>query len=83
MDINKILFKFFNKKKYSQYKKEKIKRDNKNIYETIIKKIPSKFNIGVDIFICYSPERNDPGLKTINLDNIPKIISGYSYKINS
>lgn len=48
-------------------------------YENIIKKIPSKFNLGVDIFICYSPERNDPGLKTINLNNIPKIISGYSY----
>jgi len=47
MDINKILFKFFNKKKYSQYKKEKIKRDNKNIYETIIKKKLDEIDIAL------------------------------------
>ena len=49
-------------------------------YETIIKKIPKKYKLGEDIFVCYSPERNDPGLKKINLSSIPKIVSGYTYK---
>ncbi len=49
-------------------------------YETIISKIPKKFKIGEDVFICYSPERNDPGLKKIKLNNIPKIVSGYTEK---
>lgn len=49
-------------------------------YETIINKIPKKFKVGKDIFVCYSPERNDPGLKRIKLNNIPKIVSGYTDK---
>ncbi len=47
-------------------------------YETIVNKIPKKYKIGKDVFICYSPERNDPGLKKIKLNNIPKIVSGYT-----
>ncbi len=46
--------------------------------EIIINNIPKSFEIGKNFFVCYSPERNDPGLKKIRLSNIPKIISGYS-----
>ena len=38
MDIQKILLKFFNKKKYSLYKNEKVRINNKNLYENIIEK---------------------------------------------
>ena len=46
--------------------------------EIIINKISKNFELGKNIFVCYSPERNDPGLKKISLSNIPKIVSGYS-----
>jgi UDP-N-acetyl-D-glucosamine dehydrogenase len=31
---------------------------------------------GVDVFIAYSPERIDPGNRTWNLNNTPKVVSG-------
>ncbi len=34
----------------------------------------SKFKIGDSYFLCYSPEREDPGNKEYKLKNIPKII---------
>ena len=34
----------------------------------------SKFKIGDSYFLCYSPEREDPGNKEYTLKNIPKII---------
>ncbi len=34
--------------------------------------------IGKDVFICYSPEREDPGNKKFSLSNTPKVVSGYS-----
>ena len=34
--------------------------------------------IGHDIFICYSPEREDPGNKYFKTKDIPKVISGYT-----
>ncbi len=37
-----------------------------------------KFKIGKDIFIGYSPEREDPGNHSFTLSNTPKVISGYS-----
>ena len=37
-----------------------------------------KFNIGSDFFLGYSPEREDPNNKKFNLENIPKICSGYT-----
>ena len=46
----------------------------KEIFENSLKK---KFDLGQNFFLAYSPERNDPGL-SINLNLIPKIVSGYS-----
>tara|TARA_Y100000590_G_scaffold464266_1_gene633287 strand:- start:54 stop:1340 length:1287 start_codon:yes stop_codon:yes gene_type:complete len=40
--------------------------------------ILKKFDIGKNIFLIYSPEREDPGNKRYNVTNIPKIVSGYS-----
>jgi len=42
------------------------------------KLIKKGFNIGEDIFLIYSPEREDPGNKKYSLKNTPKIVSGYS-----
>ena len=42
------------------------------------KLIKKDFNIGKDIFLIYSPEREDPGNKKYSLKNTPKIVSGYS-----
>tara|TARA_B100001063_G_C16740830_1_gene544703 strand:- start:467 stop:1744 length:1278 start_codon:yes stop_codon:yes gene_type:complete len=39
-----------------------------------------KFNVGNNFFIGYSPEREDPNNKNYNMENIPKICSGYSEK---
>lgn len=46
--------------------------------EIIIKKINSKFKIGYDFFVAYSPEREDPGNEKFKLENITKIVSGFS-----
>ena len=39
-----------------------------------------KLRIGSNIFLGYSPEREDPGNKKFSLEkkNIPKIVSGYT-----
>jgi UDP-N-acetyl-D-glucosamine dehydrogenase len=34
--------------------------------------------VGKDIFLGYSPEREDPGNKNFNISNITKLVSGYS-----
>jgi len=41
-----------------------------------------KFTIGKDIFLGYSPEREDPGNKKFSVlkGNLPKIVSGYTVK---
>ena len=44
----------------------------KELYEKFLKK---KFSLGTEIFIGYSPEREDPGRK-INSFNVPKLVSG-------
>tara|TARA_X000000950_G_C13916410_1_gene661181 strand:- start:28 stop:1329 length:1302 start_codon:yes stop_codon:yes gene_type:complete len=36
------------------------------------------FNIGKDIYLVYSPEREDPGNKKYVISNIPKIVSGHT-----
>ena len=46
--------------------------------ETIIKNLIGKFNLGENFYVGYSPERNDPGIKDIYINDIPKIVSGYS-----
>lgn len=38
----------------------------------------SGMKAGKDFYIGYSPERIDPGNKSYSIDNIPKIISGYT-----
>ena len=42
--------------------------------------IEKGFQIGEDIFIVFSPEREDPGNKKFNTKNIPKIVSGMTEK---
>ena len=39
-----------------------------------------KFKIGKNLFVGYSPERNDPGIKDIFINKIPKLVSGHSNK---
>ena len=46
--------------------------------EIFEKKLKKKFNLGVNFHLIYSPEREDPGRKSILRENIPKLISGYS-----
>ncbi len=48
--------------------------------ETIVSKLPRKLRIGENFFVGYSPERNDPALKDININKIPKLVSGFSKK---
>lgn len=47
--------------------------------DIFVKYLKNRFSLGKNFFISFSPERNDPGLK-INIDTIPKIVSGYSKK---
>ncbi|WP_053956178.1 nucleotide sugar dehydrogenase [Inediibacterium massiliense] len=35
-----------------------------------------KYKLGVDFFVCFSPERIDPGNKKLDIRNTPKIIGG-------
>ena len=37
-----------------------------------------KFTIGHDIFLIYSPEREDPGNERFHISNTPKIVAGYT-----
>jgi UDP-N-acetyl-D-glucosamine dehydrogenase len=43
-----------------------------------VKKLEKKFNIGKELFIIYSPEREDPGNKNFQINKITKIVSGYT-----
>jgi len=36
--------------------------------------------LGKDVFLGYSPERIDPSNKKYNIENVPKIVSGYTNK---
>jgi UDP-N-acetyl-D-glucosamine dehydrogenase len=47
--------------------------------DIFVEALKSKFSLGKNFYISFSPERNDPGLK-LNIDSIPKIVSGYSSK---
>ncbi len=47
-------------------------------FETIVSKLSNKFKIGKNFFVGYSPERNDPALKDLNIHKIPKLVSGFS-----
>ena len=40
----------------------------------------SKLIIGTDLFLCFSPERVDPGNETYTISNTPKVIGGISDK---
>ena len=42
------------------------------------KLLNKKFKIGENIFVGYSPERENPGDKKFNYRNTPKVISGYT-----
>lgn len=48
----------------------------REIFIDFIKK--NNFIVGKEIFLGYSPERVDPGNKKFNINNTPKICSGYS-----
>ena len=45
--------------------------------EEIVDKFKKKYLIGSEIFIAYSPERENPGSK-VKFKNIPKVLSGFS-----
>lgn len=47
--------------------------------EEIVPRITSAgFDVGKDIFVVFSPEREDPGNSTFSTKNIPKICGGYT-----
>ncbi|WP_392454664.1 nucleotide sugar dehydrogenase [Chryseomicrobium aureum] len=49
--------------------------------EIICKELESKgFVVGEDIFVAYSPERIDPGNKSFNTKNTPKVVGGITEK---
>lgn len=47
--------------------------------ETIVEPLQTKgFVIGKDVFVAYSPEREDPGNPSFETKTIPKVVGGYS-----
>lgn len=45
--------------------------------EALIKPVENMgLEVGSDVFVCYSPEREDPGNQFYSTQNIPKIVSG-------
>ena len=47
--------------------------------EEILPRIEKEgFKVGEDIFLVYSPEREDPSNPIFSTENIPKVVSGYS-----
>ena len=38
------------------------------------------FKVGTDIYLSFSPEREDPGNKDFSMENTPKVVSGFSLK---
>lgn len=40
----------------------------------------SKLTVGEDLFLCFSPEREDPGNKKFETNQIPKLVGGYNQK---
>ena len=52
--------------------------------ELILPYVENKgFNIGEDVFLCFSPERIDPGNKNFNTSNTPKVIGGISKRCSN
>ena len=50
-----------------------------NIYQlSKINQKKSKFIVGANFYVGYSPEREDPGNKSYNTKTIPKVVSGYT-----
>lgn len=48
--------------------------------EEIVKKLNKKFDIGKNFFVGFSSERINPGVNENKIQNIPKVVSGYSKK---
>jgi UDP-N-acetyl-D-glucosamine dehydrogenase len=47
--------------------------------EEIVAPLEQKgFKVGADIYVCFSPEREDPGNKNFTTHNIPKVCSGHT-----
>ncbi|MBB6448585.1 UDP-N-acetyl-D-glucosamine dehydrogenase [Geomicrobium halophilum] len=46
----------------------------REVIQPILEK--SKLKVGKDLYLGYSPERIDPGNKTLNVEKIPKVVSG-------
>ena len=48
--------------------------------EIIYPILKKKFDVGKNFYLVYSPEREDPGRKDILLENIPKVLGGFTKK---
>ncbi len=46
--------------------------------EEIVKILSNKFDIGKDLFVGFSSERINPGVNENSIQQIPKVVSGYS-----
>ena len=47
-----------------------------NFTDSLVSSLQSSLHLDKDCFICFSPERVDPGNKQYDISDIPKIISG-------
>ena len=70
------IFKFLKKGQTLILESSTYPGSTKELVNPLLKK--SKFKVGEDFFIGYSPEREDPTNKIYNIKNIPKICSGYT-----
>jgi UDP-N-acetyl-D-glucosamine dehydrogenase len=48
------------------------------LVQDILSQNPNEFEVGKDYFLAFSPEREDPGNDLYCVQNIPKIVAGYS-----
>lgn len=46
------------------------------IVDDILSQNPNELKLGIDYFLAFSPEREDPGNQTFNVKNTPKIVGG-------
>ena len=68
------VFKYLRKNQTIILESSATRCDRKNF----LKKLNTKFQVGKDLYLCFSPERINPGNHKFKLENITKVISGFS-----
>jgi UDP-N-acetyl-D-glucosamine dehydrogenase len=73
-NVLKKIYKFLQFKQCISLESTTYPGSTEELFLPLLKK---KFLLGKNLYLVYSPERNDPGLE-LRLNKIPKIVSGYS-----